>query len=214
MNRTIEERNKLVEENLGLVPYVCNKLWNWAKKRGFGGEFDDLVSIGSIALIRAAEDYDESRGVKFATFAHTYIKNDLITQTKRGGLIRLPIYSDQQYYETCKRKNRLNVYFKKNAAESAAHRTVSLCDLHTETDFVVIPKQLTIPEQPDSVIASELRDMVMTQLKDSCWTVVFKYFWEDKTIKGIAKEMGLCRQDVNRKKLMAIKQLQKCYGVS
>ena len=66
--RTKEEIDKLVEENIKLVGYVINKKFSIFIKI-YPSIEDDMFQEGSIALFKAAKEYDESKGVKFSTFA-------------------------------------------------------------------------------------------------------------------------------------------------
>ena len=85
---TIEERNKKVEENLKLITYSLNLLkvpWN-----------EDYFQQGVLELIRCVENYDESKGYKFSTYATNciklklkeYIKRDYVIKPKRNPLGR------------------------------------------------------------------------------------------------------------------------------
>ena len=67
-----DNERKLVEENMRLVPFII--------KRYFGPHHlqdDDMMSIGYLALCKAALKYDQNRGVKFTTYASRAIINDL-----------------------------------------------------------------------------------------------------------------------------------------
>lgn len=66
-------RKKIIENNLNLI-YLC--IDNIAKnfKRV---EKDDLFSLGEIALIKAVDSFDISKGFRFSTYAYTCIKNEL-----------------------------------------------------------------------------------------------------------------------------------------
>ena len=72
-------RNSRVLGHLPLVRYVARRLW------GAGGqlELDDLVSAGTIGLIEAADRYDATRGVPFATFAYRRIRGAIIDEITR-----------------------------------------------------------------------------------------------------------------------------------
>lgn len=91
---TIEERNKRVEENLRLVSHALALLkvpWN-----------EDYFQQGVLELIRCAENYDESKGYKFSTYAtrcimlklKDYIKRDYVIRPKltgeKGGKVYAP----------------------------------------------------------------------------------------------------------------------------
>lgn len=64
-----EARNKLIEHNLRLVAYIVNK--NYPDYN----DQDDLISIGTIGLIRAVETFDCSKGNLFSTYASRCIDN-------------------------------------------------------------------------------------------------------------------------------------------
>ena len=66
-----EEQEKLVLENLGLVYYMVNKL-------GVApNNYEDIVSIGTIGLIKAASTFEKSKNIKFATYAARCINNEI-----------------------------------------------------------------------------------------------------------------------------------------
>ncbi len=64
-------RDTLIEHNLRLVAYIVNK--NYPDSN----EQDDLISIGTIGLIRAAETFDFSKGHQFSTYASKCIDNQI-----------------------------------------------------------------------------------------------------------------------------------------
>ena len=66
-----EARDKLIIHNLRLVAYIVNKNYPDAK------DSDDLVSIGTIGLIRAAETFDYQKGNQFSTYASKCIDNQI-----------------------------------------------------------------------------------------------------------------------------------------
>ncbi len=66
-----EARNTLITHNLRLVAYIVNK--NYAE----ANDQDDLISIGTIGLIRAAETFDYSKGNHFSTYASKCIDNQI-----------------------------------------------------------------------------------------------------------------------------------------
>lgn len=73
-------RNKLIEHNLRLVAYIVKKHYSEAKDQ------DDLISIGTIGLIRATETFDFEKGTHFSTYASKCIENQIkmfFRKTKR-----------------------------------------------------------------------------------------------------------------------------------
>jgi RNA polymerase sporulation-specific sigma factor len=65
-------RNTLIEHNLRLVAHLAKKF------ESSGEEMDDLISIGTIGLIKAVESYTLDRGTKLATFAARCIHNEIL----------------------------------------------------------------------------------------------------------------------------------------
>ena len=79
-----EDRNKLVTENMGLVVSTARKY------QGQGLELDDLVSEGTIGMIKAADKYDPERG-GFAAFVLPEIKKSIEAAIEQqAGLYRVP----------------------------------------------------------------------------------------------------------------------------
>ncbi len=72
-----DARNRLIEHNLRLVAYIVNK--NYPESY----EQDDLISIGTIGLIRAAETFDYSKGHHFSTYASKCIDKPIVTPRKQ-----------------------------------------------------------------------------------------------------------------------------------
>jgi len=87
----VEERNKMVEDNLGLVYYVAKKYNN----RGL--EFEDLVQEGSIGLIKAAEKFDPKRDVKFSTHATWWIRQAIVRAiSNQSKTVRIPSHMHEK----------------------------------------------------------------------------------------------------------------------
>ena len=68
-----EARNILVERNLRLVAHIVKKYNNTGK------DTDDLISIGTIGLIKGISTFDPSKGVRLATYAARCIENAILT---------------------------------------------------------------------------------------------------------------------------------------
>ena len=71
-NGDLEARNELIERNMRLVAHVAQKYQNPED------EMEDLISIGTIGLIKAVETYKEDYGSRLATYAARCIDNELL----------------------------------------------------------------------------------------------------------------------------------------
>lgn len=68
----LEARNKLVEHNLRLVAHIAKKYFNQA------GDQDDLISIGTIGLIKGISTFKPDKKVRLATYASRCIENEIL----------------------------------------------------------------------------------------------------------------------------------------
>lgn len=82
-----EARNKLIEHNLRLVAHIVKKFDNGAY------DTDDLISIGTIGLIKGVDSYKRSKATKITTYAARCIENEILmhfrSNRKNGNTISL-----------------------------------------------------------------------------------------------------------------------------
>ncbi|MBO7318460.1 MAG: sigma-70 family RNA polymerase sigma factor [Clostridia bacterium] len=74
---------ELIEKNYGLVHACANKF------RGRGVEYDDLFQAGCIGLIKAANNFDSSRGFAFSTYAVPVILGEIKRIFRDGGAVKI-----------------------------------------------------------------------------------------------------------------------------
>ena len=83
----LEARNVLIERNLRLVAHIMKKYYAIASDQ------DDLISIGTIGLIKGISSYDESKGTRLATYAARCVENEILmyfrAQKKRSADVSL-----------------------------------------------------------------------------------------------------------------------------
>lgn len=70
----ITARNRLVEHNLRLVAHIIKKYYSSVRDQ------DDLISIGTIGLMKAVSTFDYSKGIRLATYASRCIENAILSQ--------------------------------------------------------------------------------------------------------------------------------------
>ncbi len=70
----LEARNRLVEHNLRLVAHIIKKYYSSVRDQ------DDLISIGTIGLMKAVSTFDYSKGIRLATYASRCIENAIPSQ--------------------------------------------------------------------------------------------------------------------------------------
>ena len=72
----LDARNKLVEHNLRLVAHIVKKYYTQADLQ------DDLISIGTIGLMKAVSTFNPDKGVRLATYAARCIENAILSQAR------------------------------------------------------------------------------------------------------------------------------------
>ncbi len=71
-NGDLNARGVLIERNLRLVSHICKKYY--AKTN----DTDDLISIGTIGLIKAVDSFDYTKGTRFSTYASRCVENEIL----------------------------------------------------------------------------------------------------------------------------------------
>ncbi len=84
-----EARTELIEHNLRLVVYIAKKFDN----TGIGVE--DLISIGTIGLIKAINTYNPEKNIKLATYASRCIENEILMYLRRNSKLRMEVSIDE-----------------------------------------------------------------------------------------------------------------------
>ena len=87
--RASEARALLIEHNLRLVVYIAKKFDN----TGVGVE--DLISIGTIGLIKAINTFNRSKNIKLATYASRCIENEILMYLRRNNKTKLEVSIDE-----------------------------------------------------------------------------------------------------------------------
>ena len=95
-NGDLKAKNIIIEHNLRLVAHITKKYCSDKNEQ------DDLISIGTIGLIKAVNTFDESKGIKLATYASKCIENEILMyfrnqkKTSQDISISEPIDSDSE----------------------------------------------------------------------------------------------------------------------
>ena len=84
-----EARKRLIEHNLRLVVYIAKKFDN----TGIGVE--DLISIGTIGLIKAINTFNPTKNIKLATYASRCIENEILMYLRRNNKTKLEVSIDE-----------------------------------------------------------------------------------------------------------------------
>ena len=174
-----EARNKLIEHNLRLVAHVVRKY------DSSGEDMEDLISIGTIGLIKAIKTFNEERGVRLATYAARCIENEVlmylrnIKKVKQEVSIYDPIGYDKEGNE------------------------ISLIDILTTDNEIIDLLEAKLQEEK---IRSKMG--VLTRRERQGIEMRYGLFTGLKeTQREIARKLGISRSYVSRIEKRALKKL-------
>lgn len=176
-------KSKLVERNLRLVVYIARKFENT------GINVEDLISIGSIGLIKAINTYKSDKNIKLATYATRCIENEILMYLRRNTKTKTEISIDEP----------LNVDWEGNE--------LLLSDI-LGTDVDIISKNLE--EEIDRELLKnainklEKRERIIIELRYGIFTDGI-----EKTQKEVADMLGISQSYISRLEKRIIKRLKK-----
>ena len=215
------DRDRFIEENLGLVHSLCRRF------AGRGIEYDDLYQAGCIGLIKATDAFDEQRGLCFSTYAVPVIMGEIRRLFRDGGAVKvsrsvkelgLKINREKQIMEQklCREPTvselaeRLGVSPEEiTEAMCAAQPTVSLTrDDDGETSETDLPTVSTEDEISDRL----LLDAAFEKLDETEKRIVMYRYYEYLTQNRTAELMNMTQVQVSRaekKILLKLRELIK-----
>lgn len=85
----LDARNKLIEHNLRLVAHIIKKYYSSVRDQ------DDLISIGTIGLIKAVGTFDYTKGTRLATYASRCIENEILMYLRKNSQLRNELSIDE-----------------------------------------------------------------------------------------------------------------------
>ena len=89
MKKDVEAKNILIERNLRLVVYIAKKF------ETSGVNIEDLVSIGTIGLMKAINSYNLEKNIKLATYASRCIENEILMFLRKNNKIKTEVSIDE-----------------------------------------------------------------------------------------------------------------------
>ncbi|MFM1650513.1 RNA polymerase sporulation sigma factor SigE [Brevibacillus sp. B_LB10_24] len=175
-------RSMLIERNLRLVVYIARKFENT------GINIEDLVSIGTIGLIKAVNTFDPEKNIKLATYASRCIENEILMYLRRNNKIRSEVSFDEP----------LNIDWDGNE--------LLLSDvLGTENDTIY----RNIEDQVDRKLLKKALDK-LTERERTIMELRFGLSGEEeKTQKDVADLLGISQSYISRLEKRIIKRLRK-----
>lgn len=178
----LEARNVLIERNLRLVAHIMKKYYTQTSDQ------EDLISIGTIGLIKAVNTFDTSKNIKLATYASRCIENEILMYLRRSVRIKTEVSLDEP----------LNVDWDGNE--------LLLSDiLGTESDIVF--------RQIENDVEHSLIEEAVSHLPSRDKRIISMRFglsgYKEQTQKQVADALGISQSYISRLEKRIIKRLQR-----
>ena len=180
-----EARNVLIERNLRLVAHISKKYSTT------NIEQDDLISIGTIGLIKGINSFNSSKNIRLATYAARCIENEILMFLRSN------------------KKTKNEVYLNEPIGKDKDDNEITLLEI-LETDEKSIEDKLDLKMK-----IKHLYEKMVDTLKDREKFIIEMRFGLDgnapKTQNEISKIMGISRSYVSRIETKAIGKLEKAF---
>ena len=174
--------DKLIEHNLRLVVYIAKRFQNT------GIDLDDLVSVGTIGLIKAVSSFSSDKKVKLATFASRCIENEILMFLRRASKLKSEVSFDEP----------LNT-------DSEGNELVLSDVMGTDGDLVY--------KKIESGVESELLRQALLKLNGREREIMFLRYGlngeEEKTQREVADMLGISQSYISRLEKKIISRLKK-----
>lgn len=175
-------RNRLIEHNLRLVAYIARRFENT------GVNIEDLISIGTIGLIKAVGTYQPAKSIKLATYASRCIENEILMYLRKTANQKTELSFDEP----------LNTDWDGNE--------LLLSDiLGTDGDLVMRPIEADVDRQ--------LLQQAMDHLEPRERTIITMRFGlegkREQTQKEVADQLGISQSYISRLEKRIIARLKK-----
>ncbi|MBR4110865.1 MAG: RNA polymerase sporulation sigma factor SigE [Clostridia bacterium] len=181
-NKDEDARKMLVERNLRLVVYIAKKFEN------SGAGIEDLISIGTIGLIKAINTFDVNKNIKLATYASRCIENEILMHLRRSSKIKNEVSFDEP----------LNT-------DGDGNELLLADILGTEEDVVF----KDIESETDRKIVEEYIHKLNSRERDIMNLRFGFYTGEEKTQKEVADMLGISQSYISRIEKKIIHKMKK-----
>jgi RNA polymerase sporulation-specific sigma factor len=218
-----EAREQMVEENMGLVFTIVRRF------QGRGCEWEDLVQIGSIGLLKAIDKFDSSYDVKFSTYAVPMISGEIQRYLRDDGLIRVSRILKEDAAKAYRAREQLE---KQNGREPTmeeiseetgisredlvlAMEAVADVESFSQTvysgDGTPVLLQDRLPDRQDrneELLNRILLAQLLEFLEESEQEIIRLRYFEDLTQVQVAQRLGMTQVQVSRAEKKILQKLR------
>lgn len=211
-----ENRNSIIENNIGLVHSIAKRF------KGRGVEYDDLFQCGCVGLIKAVDNFDETLGYKFSTYAVPVIMGEIKRLFRDGGAVKV---SRSLKEKSLKAQAVREQFINRELREPTVSEFAELlgCDISETAEIlnVINPiisinqfgedgsEDFDIPVDDSDKLFDRLSvNQVLSALNEQERKIVDYRFYKGKTQSETASFLGISQVQVSRKEKALLLKLR------
>ena len=213
-----ENRSELINSNFGLVHSCANKF------RGRGVEYDDLFQAGCVGLVKAADNFDSSRGFAFSTYAVPVILGEIRRIFRDGGTVKIGRALKEKSRNAVRIREQMALEsgrdvtitelaekLQVSVSEAAELITVSMPAISLTVDDENGRAELDIPtDSPEEEISEKLTlEAVISSLEEKERRLIELRYFKGFTQVKTASELGMSQVQVSRKEKAILLKMRK-----
>lgn len=184
-NGNMNARDKIIEHNLRLVSHIIKKYYSSYENP------DELLSIGSLGLIKAVDSFKSGFGTRFATYGARCVQNEIL-----------------MFFRSKKKRN----------AEVSINDTIDIDkDGNPLTYLDIISTEETIEKDLDlKIYYDKIKELIDTVLSPREKQIIILRYglngYQPRTQREVAKHLGISRSYVSRIEKKALEQMKEGFG--
>ena len=213
----MNDREKLISENLGLVHSCANRF----KNRGV--EYDDLFQAGCVGLIKAVDGFNDELGFQFSTYAVPAILGEIKRIFRDGGAVKVSRALKEKARFVAVEKERflrefgyepsvkeLAEFLKLSVPETAELLLVTLPPVSLTSDEENEEKQFDIAVEGDEEKIAERITLneCLKELTEKDREIIELRYFKGETQTVVAKKLGMTQVQVSRREKVILKEMR------
>ena len=214
-------RDERIQENTGLV-HTCARRF-----KGRGIEYDDLFQAGCLGLIKAAERFDESRGLCFSTYAVPVILGEIRRLFREDGTVKM----SRSLREMAMKANRAATEFlQREGRQPTVKEVASILGVEPEQAAQAIAagqmplsltmededgeSQLDIAVEPEEELLTEKLSLrkAVKELQERDKKIIYLRYVKSSTQAETARELGMTQVQISRREKVILRTLREKLG--
>lgn len=217
-------RDKVIQDNMGLVYSIVGRY------TGRGYDSEELTQIGAIGLIKAVDKFDMSFDVKFSTYAVPLISGEIKRFLRDDGMVRVSRSIKENGWKIKRAVDELSQQLDREpsieelaaATEIPPEDIVIALEANSEVESINKPicfsdgKEVSLEERiqektdwNEQLLNRMLVEQLMMLLDETEQTLIRMRYYEDRTQREVAEQLGISQVQVSRLEKKILRNLRK-----